>query len=332
MSTRSGPDAETLRTALALAVRAPSVHNSQPWHWKIGAQSLHLYADPSRHLPAIDADRRDLMISCGATLHHAVVGLAAMGWRAKVTRFPDPADPTHLAAIALVAQEPTPTDVALAAAISRRRTDRRHFSSWPVSLADIAAIGARVARMGIVMRRVEMSIDIRSIVEQSVRRHRADDAYRAELAAWSGRHAAPYGVPARNIPESDPAARLPGRLFAAAELAQPAGAPALADQGVLLALGTAADDDAARLRAGEASSLLLLTATCLGLASCPVSEPLELAETRSAVRDEVFDGREHPQMMFRVGWAAVGAEPLPATPRLPLDAVVSRLDIEEERR
>ena len=28
------PDAATLEAALALAVRAPSVHNSQPWRWR----------------------------------------------------------------------------------------------------------------------------------------------------------------------------------------------------------------------------------------------------------------------------------------------------------
>ncbi len=39
------PDAETIRSALLLAVRAPSVHNSQPWRWAIGEHSLHLYAD-----------------------------------------------------------------------------------------------------------------------------------------------------------------------------------------------------------------------------------------------------------------------------------------------
>jgi hypothetical protein len=34
------------------------------------------------------------------------------------------------------------------------------------------------------------------------------------------------------------------------------------------------------MRAGEAASLVLLTATALGLASCPIAEPLEVAQTR----------------------------------------------------
>lgn len=37
------PEAETLHAALSLAIRAPSVHNSQPWRWRVGSHSLHLY-------------------------------------------------------------------------------------------------------------------------------------------------------------------------------------------------------------------------------------------------------------------------------------------------
>ncbi len=228
------PDAETLRTVLSLATRAPSVHNSQPWYWKVGDESLHLYADRSRHLAKTDADERDLMVSCGMALHHAIVALAAVGWRARVHRFPNPADPDHLASFEVSPADPITADIALAAAIPQRRTDRRHFGPWPVSMVDIAKIGARLARTGILMRRVEMSMDIRAIVAQAVWQHTHDDAYLAELAAWSGRHAATSGIPARSIPESDPTASLPGRLFPGGSLAQPQGASAHEDHAILL--------------------------------------------------------------------------------------------------
>jgi len=57
------PDAGTVRTVLTLACRAPSVHNTQPWRWRVDAASLHLYADPSRQLPNTDPDGRDLILS-----------------------------------------------------------------------------------------------------------------------------------------------------------------------------------------------------------------------------------------------------------------------------
>lgn len=320
------PDPDTVRTALLLATRAPSVHNSQPWLWKLGDESVHLYADTTKHLARTDPDQRDLLLSCGAALHHAVVALAALGWQSRVTRSPNPADPTHLASVQLQRQEPAELDITLAAAIPRRRTDRRLFSSWPVPRADVATIGVRVARMGVQMRRVELSTDIRAIVAEAVWKHVHDGEYLNELTMWSGRYGARAGVPARNTPDSDPLAALPSRIFAGAALAQPPDAAAENDHAVLLALGTGDDDPVARLRAGEATSMAVLTATALGLSSCPVTEPLEISATRESLRAEVFDGAEHPQMMLRVGWAPVGADPLPSTPRRPLEDVVSALD------
>ena len=95
---------------------------------------------------------------------------------------------------------------------------------------------------------------------------------------------------------------------------------------VVIALGTAEDDTMARLRASEATSLVLLTATALGLASCPITEPLEVAETRAAVQADVFGEEAYPQMLLRIGWAPVNADPLPSTPRRDLSEVVTRLD------
>ncbi len=311
----TSPDAETVRAALALAVRAPSVHNSQPWRWEVGTDRLRLYADMTRHLVATDPDRRDLLLSCGATLHHCVIALAASGWRATVQRLPDPADPDLLATVTLVPFSPSDVETSLAEAIPHRRTDRRHYSGREVSPADIALIGARAARVGVTIRRVESLTELNLVVEESVSRHVSDHAYLTELTRWSGRYGATAGVPARNTPPSDPAAVVPGRFFAGPVLAQPPSAGAVTDHAVVLALGTRDDDAMARLRAGEATSLVLLTATALGMATCPITEPLEFTDTRAALRDELFDAREYPQMLVRVGWAADDAAPLPATPR-----------------
>jgi len=62
---------QEVSSAIKLAARAPSIHNSQPWSCLVSRDTVHLHADPSRWLPATDADRRDLMLSCGAMLHLA---------------------------------------------------------------------------------------------------------------------------------------------------------------------------------------------------------------------------------------------------------------------
>ncbi|WP_024443611.1 NAD(P)H nitroreductase [Mycobacterium sp. UM_WGJ] len=331
------PDAaavrDTIRTALLLAARAPSVHNSQPWRWRVdpapSAPRLDLYVEPDLQLRNVDPEGRGMILSCGAALHHCVVAFAALGQQVKVHRFPDPACPDLLASIELCPPGPQPdlsqVDVALAAAIPRRRTDRRYFSGWPVAGADIALMGARAARSGVMLRRVDALDRLNAVVARAVFEHRTDYEYLAELATWSGRYGSVAGVPAHSVPAPDAAAPIPGRFFAGPALAQPPGAFPDEDRAVMLALGTETDDRLAQLRSGEATSVVLLTATALGLASCPVTEPLEIAETRAAVRRDVFGTSGYPQMLLRVGWAPINADPLPATPRRFLNDTVQWL-------
>lgn len=290
------PDPETVRAVLTMATQAPSVYNSQPWHWRVGSESLHLYADPSRHRPGTDPDRRDLLISCGAALHHCTVALASLGWHASVERLPDPADPDHLAVVTVEPQRPDDLDVMLAAAVARRRTDRRTFSSWPVPWGDIAVMGARAARAGVMLRQIDLIPQLSAMVAESV-----------------------AGPPACDTPAPQPDA------LQSDALQSDALRPAPTSPGVVLALGTEGDDGLARLRAGEATSLVLLSATAMGLATCPVTEPLEIPETREAVRADVFGASGFPQMLMRVGWAPVDADPLPATPRRPIGEVAAGL-------
>jgi len=319
-----GPDAETIRSALTLATRAPSVHNSQPWRWRVGERSVHLYADRDRWLPHTDPDGRDFLLSCGAALHHCEVGFAALGWRSDIHRLPNPDDPDHLAALELHRHAADHDVIALAAAIPRRRTDRRRYGSAAVAQGDLALISSRVAARGVRIQRVDDLLGLRKLVAEAARRHAADYGYAAELATWSGRYAASAGVPARNTPKVD--GSVSARVFAGARLAQPAGSEAVEDRAVVLALGTGDDSAESRLRAGEATSIILLTATALGLASCPITEPLEVAETRETLRTNLFDGTCHPQMLVRLGWPLINADPLPPTPRHDLSEVVFRLD------
>ncbi len=172
------------------------------------------------------------------------------------------------------------------------------------------------------LRQVDSVDRMKNIVAQAGLDHMTDDAYMRELTTWSGRYGSVAGVPARSAPQADPAAPIPGRLFAGAGLAQPSGISPADDSAALLALGTERDDTLARLRAGEATSVVLLTATAMGLACCPITEPLEIPETRAAVRADVFGASGYPQMLLRVGWAPINADPLPATPRRRLVRVV----------
>jgi hypothetical protein len=189
MSERT-PDTHTVHGAIALANRAPSVHNTQPWHWLLGDESIHLMADRTRQLPATDPDGRDLLLSCGAALHHLRVALGALGWRAIVHRLPNPGDPDHLAAVEFAPKTPSTEDITLAGAISRRRTDRRRFSSWPVPDGHLDLMVRRAAKAGALLVPVTGPLTRRQLtraINQAAGIQQDDPAYAAEIAAWSGR-------------------------------------------------------------------------------------------------------------------------------------------------
>lgn len=95
------------------------------------------------------------------------------------------------------------------------------------------------------------------------------------------------------------------------------------DDAVLMVLGTREDNDEMRLRAGEALSHIMLTATAMGLASCPLTEPLNDMRSRLALACEVFDGEAHPQTLIRLGLPPVDDAPPQPTKRRPVGEITT---------
>jgi hypothetical protein len=318
-TTPPAPDNQTVLAAIGLANRAPSVHNTQPWRWLLDAHSVHLMADRTRHLAATDPDGRDLLLSCGAALHHLRVAFAVLGWRAVMHHLPNEHDPDHLAAVETRPHVRTEDDIALARAIPRRRTDRRRFSSWEVPAAHLDLMVRRAGQAGALLVPVTDSATrwlLTHAIGAAARRQADNPDYQTELAAWSrSSFAAQDGVltaagPPTPVWHDDTAMR----AFPGGSLSDAPTGRGEQDGGQLLVLATLHDDPVSVLRAGEAASAALLTATDLGLATCPLSQPLEVADTRATIRDQVLDNTAHPHLILRVGWTPTSAPPLPHSP------------------
>ena len=138
----------TLRV-IELACRAPSVHNSQPWRWRVvDDATIELYADHRRRLQVSDPSGRNLALSCGAAVHHSFVAAQALGLTAAVDLMPSSDDENLLARIGL--SSGTRTDGALASlqALEERCTDRRRFTSWPVPDSRLAHLAKAASGWG----------------------------------------------------------------------------------------------------------------------------------------------------------------------------------------
>src|SRR4051812_33300549 len=191
----TGPVAErVLRVAAQVAQSAPSIFNTQPWHWHAEESTLSLRADRSRQLLVNDPDGRLLVASCGTALHHARLALAVMGHALRVERLPDPADPDLLAVIELNGgHAASPAEQLMYAAIARRRTDRRAYTGVPVALLDTYAIVSAAEDEGAHLHLVRESqvADFATVAATAAQIQLADPAYRRELATW----VSPSGVP-----------------------------------------------------------------------------------------------------------------------------------------
>ena len=323
-----------LEAAVSWALRAPSVHNTQPWRWRIRPGAVELHADWTRHLPWTDPHRRDLYLSCGAALHHLRVALAAQGLAVEVARLPDPERSGHLATVTATAGEPNSADhnaAALFPAIRLRRTERRQMSPRPVPTGPLDRCVEQAHREGaelVAVTEPGMRARLAAAISAAAREQAVVPGYGAELAIWTRRYAGSRdGVSMENVavPPAGLVGSSPLRRFPLAGLRQPRqpateGGPD--DAAELLVLLTEQDDELAWLRAGEATSAVLLSATLAGLATTPLSQPVEVGSSRSRLRYQVLGRSDYPQLLIRVGWPASRAEELPVTPRRDLRSVL----------
>jgi hypothetical protein len=322
--TAVGIDSQALGKVVQLACRAPSVHNSQPWHLVAEAGRLRLFLAPHRIPRATDLSGRESAISCGALLDHISVAAAAAGWKAHIAHFPNPNDLDHLATVDFhplrVVGE---SDRARAEAILARRTDRLPFAApagWEfIESALRGAVAPDRSTFFVLPDSARPELAQASRLTESLRRH--DDSYHAELSWWTGPFENADGIPYSALPSTCEGNRVDVRRdFPSDE--HPDRRPEIdRDRSVIVVLCTDGDGRREALRCGEALSGLLLEATMAGLATCTLTHLVELPDSRAVVR-ALTGGDGDPQVLVRIGQVPAPADALPATPRRPLADVL----------
>ena len=332
------PSVAAWQDAVRFAVRAPSIHNTQPWRWVLGGGALTLHADRSRQLSTTDPDGRAVLISCGGALALLLLRLAAAGWETDVDRLPDRAARDLLARIRVTGRrDPDQVTLERAVAAERRHTERRPFRPDPVP-ADLLDQLVRAAHdRGVYAYPVEQAdqrLDLAVAMSWADKVQAEDAAYRAELARWVGpeAEAAGEGVPASAMPHVSPGSPrhtdVPVRDFEAGTRGDQDVAGDLDEQPAYLVLLSSGDDPETRLRSGEAYVRVSVEAERLGLASSAMTQAVDLPGVRERFRT-LMDWPDHPQMVLRVGFPPVEQQAVPSTPRRPLSAVLTVQDARE---
>jgi nitroreductase len=324
-------ESQVVRDIVEQAGRAPSVHNTQPWRFVARDDVLELWTDPTRGLAVLDPSGRARHLSCGAALLHARVAAAGADLTARVALLPDSDNPEHLADLHFVQAEPPPEDRELVSAIAARRTTRAPFSEEQLPHDVISALRHAAELEGCWLRVVDDRADAAGVAVLLARAddiQAADPAYRDELRHWTGKTGEDTeGVPDSAVPSRPPSSRGSNyrlRDFVADRDDQGAtdgsDQPPPVERPLIAVLGTRDDDVEAWLAAGQGVGRLLLAATAHGVTASPMTQPLEVPDTRQRLVAQL-GVVGHPQMILRLGYPA--EPPTPATPRRAVEDILT---------
>lgn len=309
-----------MRAVVEAAHRAPSVLNTQPWHWRTFDDMLELLADSTRVLRVADPMGRFMVISCGAALFNARIALRHFGLDPTIRLVPDPEEPRLLARIRLMSgSAPDPAESHLFEAIPHRHTNRGPFADRGLEARTLEALVTAATAEGAILTVLTgpEARRVLQIADEASRTIAHDPERTGELAGWIRTDQTPDGIPATalgprpngsggRIRDFDPVGRVAHRPVAHFE-----------EQTTVAVLATYGDSRTDWLRGGQALQRVLLTATLDGIQASFRNEPLEVLQHRWRIRDAA-SGVGHPQMILRLGYGE-GAAP---TPRRPVHEVV----------
>ena len=293
---------------IATAARAPSVHNTQPWRFRVGEHAIELHADVHRKL-RVDPLGRELLISCGAALFGLRLAVRSLGYLPEVELLPDPGQLRLLARVRLGAAKPiTVQERRMLEALPHRHTHRGPFAPGPLPAGLAPGLQHDALAEGAELVLIDQAIAYHKLagLADAVRhRQDLDPVARAEVQGWSRDPDDPArdGIPAHAFPASTAhrPGQLPQRDF---DLGRglgllPAGGPPPAATAVLI---TRDDGRADWLRAGQALHRLLAHAAGSWVFASLHTQPLEAEAIRALIRERLaLPGA--PQVLLQLGLA-----------------------------
>jgi hypothetical protein len=300
--------ADHTKFLIETAARAPSVHNSQPWRFRVEPSAIELSCDRRRQLRT-DPLGREMLISCGAALFGLRLAVRSLGYLPVVRLLPDPARPRLIARVGIgAAAAMTAEERRMVEAVPHRHTHRGPFEPGALPDGLLAGLQHDALSEGATLVLVEGDIayqQLASLVAAAADQLDRDPRARDETRRWT-RNAdslARDGVPAQEFAVRG--GPRPGRLRQRdfdldRRLARlPAGGESPAATAVLLTRGESQQE---WLRAGQALHRLLLHAASERVLASLYTQPLEIPLTRALIRDRLaLPG--HPQLLLQLGCA-----------------------------
>ncbi|MCO5723277.1 Acg family FMN-binding oxidoreductase [Robiginitalea marina] len=313
---------------VAFGGMAPSGHNTQPWTFVCGENSLQIHPDFSRSLPIVDPDNHALYISLGCAAENIILAARGEGLRPELSLEKDSAGVVFIH-IRLSEADPIRYDPLLEF-VESRQVARNAYEDRAVPARDLKELVDASRMDGVEVRTLTSAEKIEAmeplIIEGSNLQFENED-FVGELVSWirfskgearkkqDGIWHASMGMPATGrclgelimkkfVSAKSEAKRWKGLLRASAGLA------------VFIA---EKDDIAHWVKVGRAFQRFGLTATRLGIQHAHVNMPCEEPAVRKKLAAALGLDRGHPLLLVRFGYS----EPMPYSFRRPAAEVLS---------
>lgn len=288
-------------SVLSLALRAPSLFNSQPWRLhRLGPTTVEARVDESHAAPAADPVGRQLTVSLGTFLTCARWAARGHGWQLQVHAVEG--SPT---ARRLELSRGDQADQLALDAVRARWTCRSPLPARPLPDAFRSALEAldQPPVLNAVVDDTEGLVGLAELVRVATRRSYASSAFRRELAAGVD----PSSNEAGLLPSAGPLVGA-GRWILARGLELVDVGPMQSEESAeliracsaVVLITTDSDDRAAWVLAGEVLAEAWLLATRHGLWAQPMTAVIESPEDRTSLSDAL--GGRAVQAMLRIGW------------------------------
>jgi hypothetical protein len=324
---RNGTDQEKMAFFVRYAVLAPSIYNTQPWHFAVSDNQVHVYADRRHALAVIDPDDRQLNMCCAAALFSLRLAIHYFGYKETTELIPDPQNPDLLARVKLGAErEMVEDDIkALFKGVTTRHTNRGAFSAREVPEDVLHALKSEAAKEGAwfhVCSPIERKLVVRMVSEadhiQSSNKH-----FRRELASWvdQRRWQSRDGMPNLGLGYNDIMGNFKptvARRFCNENNEAASDETLDANTQIIGVIGVSSGGLQERLSAGQALMRVLLRAEIEGLAISTLNQACEVPELRLRLHDEL-EPQGRAQMIMRIGYGGTPSY----TPRRAMENVLS---------
>ena len=304
------------------ATLAANSHNTQPWLFEVGGNTIHIRADADRRCPVVDPDDRHVIASIGCATENLVLAAKAAGIDTQVEF--DPSS-RH---VNVTMTTGSPDSAAAYEAIVTRQTTRAPFDPTPLSSDDLAALESATQKRGVRARFLTARKEMDRLKELVVEGNTAqcdDEAFVRELRDWlrfiqthasdtrDGLYTGSSGNP--HFPRWLGQNVFP--FFFTADSVNPKYVAQLDGSAGAVVLYAEKDEPEGWFNVGRASQHFQLEATAREIRTSFINQPVEVATVRSAFQKWLGDGLR-PALVLRFGRGKL----LPPSLRRPVAGVL----------